>query len=116
MAITKGDVVLVEFPFTDLSQTKLRPAIVLAANLLLNEITVCFISSQKIDSLNSEEFALNVTDPEFAQTGLKVSSKVRVTRITTVTKQTITRRLGRLGTQSLEQLNQILRRAFQLEI
>ena len=114
MAVSKGDIVLVEFSFTDLSQTKLRPAVVLSANLPLNEITLCFISSQNVDRLTPEEFALSITDSEFSQTGLKVSSKVRVTRITTVTKQLITRRLGRLGTQFLSQLNQTLLRAFQL--
>jgi len=31
--MTKGDIVLITFPFTDLSGTKLRPAIVLFQNV-----------------------------------------------------------------------------------
>lgn len=114
MAVIKGDVVLVEFPFTDLSQTKLRPAIVLCVNLHLNEITLCFISSQNVSRLSTDELALSVTDSDFPKTGLRVSSKVRVTRITTVTKQSVIRRLGCLGTQHLRQLNICLLHAFQL--
>ena len=29
MTLSKGDIVLTQFPFTDLSQTKLRPAVIL---------------------------------------------------------------------------------------
>lgn len=44
MSLKKGDVVLAPFPFTDLSQTKLRPAIVLwASSKGSNDITLCFI-------------------------------------------------------------------------
>ena len=40
----KGSIVLIKFPFTDLSGTKLRPALVLVESEL--DITVCFISSR----------------------------------------------------------------------
>ena len=114
MGITKGDIVLVEFPFTDLSQSKLRPAVVLAANLAIDEITVCFISSQQVERLNAAEFALLDSDPDFPKTGLRISSKVRVTRITTLSRQLIIKRLGNLGAQHLQQLRTTLLQAFQL--
>jgi mRNA interferase MazF len=117
MALNKGDIVLVEFPFTDLSQTKLRPAIVLAVSIWLDEITLCFVSSQAVDVLKSNEFALHPTDPEFAETGLRVASKVkvRVTRITTLNSLLIKRRLGRLGSRSTQALNEYLLQAFRLQ-
>lgn len=114
MAIAKGDVVLVEFPFTDLSQSKLRPAVILAVNLAIDEITLCFISSQQVDRLDASEFALLDSDPDFPQTGLRISSKARVTRITTLSRRLIIRRLGSLGIRHLKQLETSLSQAFQL--
>jgi mRNA interferase MazF len=115
MALQKGDIVLVNFPFTDLSQTKLRPALILSANEALNEVTLCFISSQKVDQLAPEEFVINAADQEFLKTGLKVSSKVRVTRMITLQRQQIVRRLGALSGQYVRALNTLIIQAFQLE-
>ena len=114
MSFNKGDIVLVNFPFTDLSQTKLRPAVVLHVSQPRNENTLCFISSQNINNLASDEFSLKDSDLEFPTTGLRVSSKVKVTRITTLDPQLVVRRLGKLGVQYRQQLNIILAQAFQI--
>ena len=45
MKLTKGDIVLMPFPFTDLSQTKLRPAVVVWVDSQGPDITACFISN-----------------------------------------------------------------------
>jgi mRNA interferase MazF len=112
--VNKGEIVLVPFPFTDLSQTKLRPAVVLWADTTGNDVTLCFISSQNIDNLHSSEFLLNSSDPEFQGTGLKISSKVRVTRIATVEKSLVSRRLGKLGMKQTQLLNAAMIRLFKL--
>jgi mRNA interferase MazF len=114
MIFSKGDIVLAEFPFTDLSRTKLRPAVVLYASPSRSEITLCFISSQNVNHLAFDEFAIKPSDAEFSITGLRVLSKVRVTRITTLDRQLITRRLGKLGTQQTQQLNEKMTRELQL--
>jgi mRNA interferase MazF len=114
MALSKGDIVLVQFPFSDLSQTKLRPALVLAVSKSFDEITLCFISSQKVQSLSFDEFAIVKSDNEFSQTGLKTDSKVRVTRIITLERKLILRKIGKLSKQQMNQLNQTLITAFNL--
>jgi mRNA interferase MazF len=112
--LKKGDIVLAEFPFTDLSQKKLRPALVRWASSTIDEITICFISSQNVTSLSLDEFALNASDTEFTRTGLRVSSKVRVTRLVSLEQRLILRRLGELGSQQMLELNATIIQAFQL--
>jgi mRNA interferase MazF len=114
MVINKGDIILAQFPYTDLSQTKLRPAVVLQASFTRTEITICFISSQKVTQILDDEFALLDSDPEFVGTGLRVSSKVRVSRIVTLNHHLTSRILGRLGIQQMQILNTKLKQVFQI--
>lgn len=114
MVLIKGDIVLVPFPFTNLAQTKLRPAVVLWVDPKGSDVTLCFISSQNVASVASGEFVIDPSDAEFAGTKLKVTSKVRVTRIVTLERQLIQRRLGKLGTNQTQQLNAAMLQAFQL--
>lgn len=82
--------------------------------ILPDEVTLCFISSQNVTNLTPEEFAINSSDREFKETGLRVSSKVRVTRIVTLESRLLLRRLGKLGNQQMQQLNAVMNQAFQL--
>ena len=68
--------VVVPFPFTDLSQTKLRPAVILYVQPEGEDITLCFISSQNLDRVGRDELIIELNHPEFAQSGLKSSSKI----------------------------------------
>ena len=55
MSMKKGDVILAPFPFTDFSETKLRPAVVLwVSSTGSNNIIICFISSQNLLNLQPE--------------------------------------------------------------
>ena len=81
MNLDKGDVVLVPFPFTELSQTKLRPAIVLYVQPEGEDVTLCFISSQNLDRVSRDELILDPEHPEFTQTELKGKFSYPLTEI-----------------------------------
>jgi mRNA interferase MazF len=116
MSLKKGDVILAPFPFTDFTQTKLRPAVVLWVSYTgSNDTIICFISSQNLTKLKPEEFLISDSEAEFSNTGLKVSSKVIVSRIVTIDKNLITRRLGNLGINQMQQLNNCLMQTFKIE-
>jgi mRNA interferase MazF len=116
MSLKKGDIVLVPFPFTNLSSTKLRPAVVLWVDSSGNDMTVCFISSQNVNKISAEEFIIEITNPEFSQTGLKLTSKVRVARIVTIERTVVTRKLGKLGNQLLQELDNCLRKTVRIQV
>jgi mRNA interferase MazF len=112
--VTKGDIVLVKFPFSDLSQTKPRPAVILWINPAGDDITLCAITSQNMDQLSIEDIPVLPADPEFPSTGLRVPSKIRTTRIATLTKQLVIRKFGTLGTEQMQALNEKLIEMLQL--
>jgi len=89
--IARGDVVLVLFPFTDLSTMKRRPAVVLWADPAQTDFMLAFISSQQISRIRVGEVALLPTHPEFSLSGLSVPSKIRVTKLVTLSKALLRR-------------------------
>lgn len=64
-ALTAGSVVLIPFPFSDLSRTKLRPAVVLAT-LDKGDCILCQVTSQPYDS-----HAIELTQQDFAEGSLQ---------------------------------------------
>ena len=80
------------------------------------DVTLCFISSQKVDRISDDEFVIQIGDDEFLQTGLKVASKVRVARVVTLDRKLLQRRLGSLGSAYLHILDLALVQAFKISL
>jgi len=85
----KGEVVVIPFPFSDLSGSKKRPALVLA-DLEGNDILLCQITSQK----TRDKLAIPLLQNDFLNGSLPVSSFIRPLRIFTADKAIIQRRAG----------------------
>lgn len=94
--LARGNIVLVAFPFTDLSTTKRRPALVLWADPAQTDFTLAFISSQ-LGQPGVGETVILPTHPEFSLTGLSTPSKIRATKLVTLARTLLMRWLGRIG-------------------
>lgn len=80
----KGDIVVVPFPFSDLTKAKRRPAIVIA-DLEDNDVILCQITSQSI----RDNYAVFISESDYEQGTLKRKSNVRTNRIFTIDRHII---------------------------
>jgi mRNA interferase MazF len=95
--LARNDIVLVPFPFTDLTSSKRRPAVVVWADPTQVDFTLAFIGSRDAVAPGVGDVLLSRTHPEFPLTGLLAPSLIRATKLVTLTRALITRWLGRLG-------------------
>ena len=87
----KGDVVVVPFPFSDLTQAKRRPALVIAT-LTGDDVILCQITSKIIKDM----YSLPLEDTDFEAGSLKQSSNIRPNRLFTADSHVILYRVGNL--------------------
>ncbi len=88
-----GDIVLIPFPFSELTNVKLRPAVVVSETKdKYKDLIVCAISSQIPASLSSAEILIT---PDSIN-GLRTVSIIKVDRIFTLKQERVVSILGYL--------------------
>ena len=95
----KGDVVVVPFPFSDLTKAKKRPALVIAV-LGGNDLILCQITSQSV----KDNYSILLNDADFVEGGLKQLSNLRPNRIFTADSHIILYRVGKLKSEKLNKV------------
>ena len=103
----KGDVVVVPFPFSDLSASKKRPALV-AANLSGDDVILCQITSEA----RSDEYSILLSSRDFAQGNLNLTSRARPNRLFTADKSIILYKAGSLKKKKIAEVEQAIIRIF----
>jgi mRNA interferase MazF len=104
----KGDIVVVPFPFSDLSQSKRRPALVIAS-LTGNDVILCQITSKTI----KDNYAVSLDDEDFANGALHQPGNIRPNRLFTADSNIILYPVGTLNNSKMitvtEKLIEILK-------
>ena len=92
----KGAVVVVPFPFSDLSQNKKRPALVVA-NLSGDDIILCQITSQAV----RDQYAIPLEDLDFTNGSLQRPSNIRPNRLFTADSALVAYQIGSIATKKI---------------
>ena len=109
----KYKIVLVPFPFDDLSANKVRPTVCLTDEFQpYGHIVLAFITSKVSANPSDTDFVIDTQDSDFTQTGLKVSSTIRLHRLMTISKTVIRRELGALSKNQQAKIENRLRKLF----
>ncbi|MBI5529398.1 MAG: type II toxin-antitoxin system PemK/MazF family toxin [Deltaproteobacteria bacterium] len=114
-SVTKGKVVLVSFPFDDLSSSKVRPAVCLTHPLGIHRhVILAFITSRMPEDLLETDLVIEPGSADFHKTGLRVASVLRLHRLLTVSTSVISRELGVLSPGLKAEVRGGLRRLFEI--
>lgn len=94
-----GDIVLIPFPFAELTNRKIRPAVVVCETKDgYKDLVLCAISSVVPSKLSENEMSLNADN----ENGLRKISVLKIDRIVTAKKQDVIAKIGKLGSTELE--------------
>ena len=91
MAKFVGDVVVIPFPFSDLSHSTRRPALVLSV-LQGDDLILCQITSKSI----KDNYAIPVDENDFESGSLNLESNIRPNRLFTADNHIILYRIGNI--------------------
>jgi len=100
-----GQIVLFPFPQANLASGKTRPALLLGKLPgPYSDWLICMISSQMHQYIKDFDEIVDTSDPDFANSGLKTSSVIRVGRVAVVEENIL---LGAVGEIDAERLKRI---------
>lgn len=106
--VKRGTVVLVRYPFTDLSSAKVRPAVVLTPDQLLHDtqdVLCIFISSSVPAQLLPTDLVLDPSQPGFQRSGLRYRSVFRTHKLALLHRDLIMRVLGELDSRLMGEID-----------
>jgi mRNA interferase MazF len=95
----KGEVIVIPFPFSDLTQAKRRPALIIA-ELEGDDLILCQITSQRV----KDKYAVEISDKDFETGGLRQPSNVRPNRIFTADSHIVLYRIGNLKKTKINEI------------
>ena len=100
-----GQVVLIQFPYTDLREGKFRPALLLCRLPgRYDDWLTCMITSQLRQYIPGFDHLMQEDAPDVQDSGLKMASVIRIGRLAVVEGELLVGALGQISSERLRQI------------
>lgn len=118
MSVQRGDIVIVDYPYSDRSGSKVRPALVVqgdAYNQQLADTILALVSSSRVRFVGAaSQLPIDVSTPEGQQSGLRLASVIQCENLVTLDQQFILRTIGHLPASLMQKIDVCLKSALAL--
>src|ERR1039458_7068001 len=107
----QGDIVLVSFPFTDLTATKKRPALVISPDSV-NQLNQDLILAAITSHITEDQHGLPLQESDFLEGKLPKKSMLKLTKIFTMHSTRLVKKIGSLKPTKTDQVLSQVRQIF----
>lgn len=116
MKVSRGDIVLVDYPFSDRTGSKVRPALIVQTDRLNHRIddTIVAAISRSTHRASATQVFVDISTADGAATGLRQNSMIQCENLLTYDQALIIAVIGRLPATLLTQVEEALRNALNL--
>ena len=116
MNVSRGDVVLVDYPFSDRTGSKVQPALIVQANHLNRRITDTILAAITCSThrASPEQLFIDVSTAEGGGTGLRHNSMIQCENLLTYDRPLVLAKIGELPESLLNKVNDCLKAALDL--
>ena len=116
MSFSRGDIVLVDYPFSDRTGSRVRPAVVVQADGLNRRITDTILAavSRSTHRASPTQLFIKIVTPEGGRTGLRQNSMIQCENLLTYDPRLVITKIGQLSAPLMKRLNDCLKLALDL--
>ena len=117
MTMQRGEVVLLDFPFSSGTGSKLRPALVVQSdqnNQRMDNTIVAMITGTTHRTRQPTQVLVDITTPAGQQSGLRFTPAVTCENLFTVEQRLIARIIGTLPPDTMKQVDDCLKESLGL--
>ncbi|MEQ6390899.1 type II toxin-antitoxin system PemK/MazF family toxin [Bacillaceae bacterium S4-13-58] len=101
MMYKQGDIVLLPVPFSDLTNRKQRPVLVISSNSY-NEVTHDIVVVAITSQLRNLDYSVVIESKDLKEGKLKVASAIRADKVYTLSKDIVRKKFGQVKTEVME--------------
>ncbi len=112
MEVKQKEIILISFPFSDLSGTKVRPALVISNNIFNSYSNDCLVVPMTTVLKENIKYSIDIEQSDLKSGKLIKKSRIRVDKITPIEKSLIKMKIGTVNDYILENI----KKEFQLII
>ena len=119
MNVQRGDIVIVDYPYSDQIRSKIRPALVVQSDIwnqrLDNTIIASITSSRHRRVGAPTQYFIDTTTADSEQTGLRLNSIVQCENLLTYNRNRILSVIGSLSDVAMQEIGACLKAALGLQ-
>ncbi len=116
MIVSRGEIVLLDYPFSDRTGSKVRPALVVQSDVLNHRITDTIVASisRSTHRASATQLFIDISMPEGVGTGLRQNSMVQCENLLTCDQRLVIAKIGQLSAPLLERIKDCLKAVLDL--